>query len=127
MSQNLPKKTANNKDVKELLRLAAKPVIFLLFFIMVCAFLAHYLTGSETLEEYALNSPQTAYGTDPESESSPPEGAAESENMPESASEFHTASESEAPPDVSPNASSDVSPDDILTNHLLMRRMTLWQ
>ena len=114
MSQNLPKKTANNKDVKELLRLAAKPVIFLLFFIMVCAFLAHYLTGSETLEEYALNSPQTAYGTDPESESSPPEGAAESENMPESASEFHTASESEAPPDVSPNASSDVSPDDIL-------------
>lgn len=34
--------------------------------------------------------------------------------MPESNSEFHTVSESEAPPDVSPNASSDVSPDDIL-------------
>ena len=92
MSQNLPKKSANNKDVKELLRLAAKPVIFLLFFIMVCAFLAHYLTGSETLEEYALNNPQTAYGADSESESRPPE----------------------APPDASTNVSSDMSPDDIL-------------
>ena len=92
MSQNLPKKSANNKDVKELLRLAAKPVIFLLFFIMVCAFLAHYLTGSETLEEYALNNPQTAYGADSDSESSPPE----------------------APPDASTNVSSDMSSDDIL-------------
>lgn len=92
MSQNLPKKSANNKDVKELLRLAAKPVIFLLFFIMVCAFLAHYLTGSETLEEYALNNPQTAYGADSDSESNPPE----------------------APPDASTNVSSDMSSDDIL-------------
>ena len=48
--------------MKELLQLAAKPFIFILFLIMVCAFLAHYLIGSETLEEYALNNPEAAYG-----------------------------------------------------------------
>ncbi|MCH5263905.1 MAG: M15 family metallopeptidase [Lachnospiraceae bacterium] len=35
---------------------------------MICAFLAHYLTGSETLEEYAENNPELAYASDETSE-----------------------------------------------------------
>lgn len=50
-------------DKKTLLRQAAKPTLFLLTFIFVCAFLAHYLTGDETLLEYAKNNPELAYGT----------------------------------------------------------------
>ena len=69
MSQNTPsnKKTTTTK---ELLQIAAKPFFFILFLIMVCAFLAHYLVGSETLSEYARNNPGQAYGseTQPESE-----------------------------------------------------------
>ena len=56
MSQN----TSSNKtpsNLKELLQIAAKPIIFILFLIMVCAFLAHNLIGSETLAEYAQNNP----------------------------------------------------------------------
>ena len=63
MSQN----TSSNKtpsNLKELLQVAAKPLIFILFLIMVCAFLAHYLVGSETLEEYARNNSETAYDSD---------------------------------------------------------------
>lgn len=58
-------------NIKALLRQAAKPTLFLLTFIFICAFLAHYLTGSETLLEYARNNPEQAYGTqtDPDSES----------------------------------------------------------
>lgn len=68
MSQNkLSNKSPANR--KELLRIAAKPTIFILFLIMVCAFLAHYLTGSETLEEYARNNPEQAYGTSADSDS----------------------------------------------------------
>ena len=72
MSQN---SSSNNNRIncKELLRIAAKPTIFILFLIMVCASLAHYLTGSETLEEYALNNPEQAYGTAADTDSSPPE------------------------------------------------------
>lgn len=50
-------------DLKTLLRQAAKPVLFLLTFICICAFLANYLTGDETLLEYARNNPELAYGT----------------------------------------------------------------
>ena len=50
-------------DLKTLLQQAAKPVLFLLTFICICAFLAHYLTGDETLLEYARNNPELAYGT----------------------------------------------------------------
>lgn len=50
-------------DMKKLLRQAAKPFLFLLIFIFICAFLAHYLTGDETLLEYARNNPEQAYGT----------------------------------------------------------------
>lgn len=58
--------TSSNKKAttgKELLQLIAKPLLFLLLLIMVCAFLAHYLLGSETLEEYAANNPEMAYGS----------------------------------------------------------------
>ncbi len=52
--------------LKEFLRQAARPFGFLLLFIMVCAFLAQYLTGTETLQEYADNNPEIAYGTSSE-------------------------------------------------------------
>lgn len=50
-------------NIKLLIRQAAKPILFLLLFIMICAFLARYLTGEETLLEYAQNNPDLAYGT----------------------------------------------------------------
>lgn len=60
MSQNT---SSNNTPttLKQMMRLAARPLFFILFLIMVCSFLAHYLTGSETLEEYARNNPQQTY------------------------------------------------------------------
>lgn len=69
MSQN----TTPNKNpatMKELLRAAAKPITFILFLIMVCAFLAHYLVGSETLAEYARNHPEAAQGRADDAEGS---------------------------------------------------------
>ena len=69
MSQN----TSSNKRPatgKELLQVAAKPFIFILFLIMVCAFLAHYLVGSETLDDYAKNNPELAYGIEEDTETS---------------------------------------------------------
>lgn len=61
---------SNNSDsgrrppstVKEFLRRSAKPFGLLLLFIMICGFLAQYLTGAETLEQYAKNNPELAYG-----------------------------------------------------------------
>ncbi|MCH5260498.1 MAG: M15 family metallopeptidase [Lachnospiraceae bacterium] len=49
---------------------------------MVCTFLAHYLLGSETLEEYANNNPELAYRSDTgdENDSLPAIDAAEGEN-----------------------------------------------
>lgn len=58
-SSNKPPKVPDN--LKELLQIAARPFVFLLAIIMVCAFLAHYLTDSETLEEYARNNPKPSY------------------------------------------------------------------
>lgn len=52
------------KNNKELLRLIAKPLGLLLLLILICAFLARSLTSSETLDEYARNNPELAYGTD---------------------------------------------------------------
>lgn len=49
-------------DIKTLVKQAAKPVLFLLTFILICAFLAHYLTGQETLLDYAKENPELAYG-----------------------------------------------------------------
>lgn len=51
-------------DIKILIRQAAKPILFLLTMILVCAFLAHYLTGQETLLDYARENPELAYGTE---------------------------------------------------------------
>ena len=68
MSQN----TSSNKqpaNMKELWQAIAKPVFFILFLIMICAFLAHYLLGSETLEDYANNNPEHAYTNRTEGES----------------------------------------------------------
>lgn len=50
-------------DIKSLLKQAARPILFLLTFILICAFLAHYLTGSESLLDYARENPELAYGT----------------------------------------------------------------
>ncbi len=58
-------------NIKTLLRQAAKPTLFLLTFIFICAFLARYLTGDETLLEYAKNNPELAYGTQSDIESPP--------------------------------------------------------
>lgn len=52
-------------NIKILLRQAAKPILFLLTMILVCAFLAHYLTGQETLLDYARENPELAYGAEP--------------------------------------------------------------
>lgn len=85
-SNQSPHKTSLNW--KELLRIAAKPAIFLLFLIMVCAFLAHYLTGSETLEEYARNNPSTAYGVDDDTGERPPDNNAADSNPLDTAPDF---------------------------------------
>ena len=61
-TQNTPSNKKPN-TTKEFLQVIARPLIFLLFLIMVCAFFAHYLTGSETLQEYAINNPEAAYGS----------------------------------------------------------------
>lgn len=53
-----------NRNIKALLRQIAGPTLFLLTLIMICAFLARYLTGSETLSDYARENPELAYGTD---------------------------------------------------------------
>ncbi|MDE7246700.1 MAG: M15 family metallopeptidase [Lachnospiraceae bacterium] len=45
------------------MRQAAKPFLFLLTLILVCAFLAHYLIGQETLLDYARENPELAYGS----------------------------------------------------------------
>lgn len=57
-------------DLRGFLRQAAKPFGFLLILIMICAFLAQYLTGSETLQEYADNHPDLAYSSSQEAPSS---------------------------------------------------------
>ena len=83
MSQN----TSSNKKhttTKELLQAAARPFIFILFLIMVCAFLAHYLVGSETLAEYAQNNPELAYGNETQAESEDYTAEIQGMNNPES-------------------------------------------
>lgn len=62
MSQNTPSNKPPN-NLKELLQIAARPLLFIMLLIMICAFLTHLLLGSETLEEYAKANPEAAYGT----------------------------------------------------------------
>lgn len=120
MSQNSSNKSTNNRDIKELMQIAAKPVIFLLFFIMVCAFLAHYLTGSETLEEYALNNPQTAYGTESEPptdisqngsfpDNNPPGDGSPDESSPDHSSPDHSSPDGSSPDDISESSDTETS------------------
>jgi hypothetical protein len=52
------------KLTKDQLAQLTKPFFLLLILVMVCGFLAQYLTGSETLAEYAKNNPELAYGTE---------------------------------------------------------------
>lgn len=70
MSSEAPNSSSNKKatTTKELLQMIAKPFFFILVLIMICSFLAHYLVGSETLEDYANSNPELAYGSDTESE-----------------------------------------------------------
>lgn len=68
------------RNIKALLRQVAGPILFLFTLIMVCAFLARYLTGSETLADYARENPELAYGTkksDEESDSVSPNADSE--------------------------------------------------
>lgn len=65
----MPQNTSSNKppsNIKELLQIAARPFLFIMILIMICAFFTHLLTGSETLEEYARDNPEAAYGTSSE-------------------------------------------------------------
>lgn len=81
MSQNIP---SNNTPhtLKNILRVAAKPLFFILFLILVCSFLAHYLIDSETLEGYARNNPEPSYEsntqTSPDTDEPDTSGRAES-------------------------------------------------
>lgn len=63
VKNNSSKRNSHKNHRNILLKQLAKPFGFLLLFIMVCAFLAQYLTDSETLTEYARNNPELAYGT----------------------------------------------------------------
>lgn len=63
VKNNSSKRNSHKNHRNVLLKQLAKPFGFLLLFIMVCAFLAQYLTDSETLTEYARNNPELAYGT----------------------------------------------------------------
>ena len=63
VKNNSSKRDSHENHRNVLLKQLAKPFGFLLLFIMVCAFLARYLTASETLTEYARNNPELAYGT----------------------------------------------------------------
>lgn len=99
MSQNTsPNKTPSN--LKELLRIAAKPIIFLLFLIMVCAFLAHYLNGSETLEEYAFNNPDLAFGIDSDTNSGSVDSDTDSDSVDSDSAYDQLTSDSETSDDL---------------------------
>lgn len=96
-----------NKSV--LLKQLAKPFGFLLLFIMVCAFLAQYLTGSETLAEYAQNNPDLAYSTTDEA----PEPSTASDNV-RSSNIAATENNAQAP-DASMSGNNVPAPDNTVT------------
>lgn len=52
-----------SENTKKICRQLAKPLGFLMLLIMICAFLAQYLTGQETLAEYAEKNPELAYAS----------------------------------------------------------------
>ena len=75
MSQNTS--GSQKPTIKNLIAIAAKPLFFLIALTMICAFLAHYLTGSETLEEYARSNPDAAYGGSGDAADAPSADAAD--------------------------------------------------
>lgn len=92
-------------DIKSLLRQAAKPTLFLLVFIFMCAFLAHCLSDGETLLEYARKNPEQAYGT----QTDPTEASAGNSvtksvdtTLPETTTVSHNSKSAEISADVKP-------------------------
>ena len=75
--------------------------VFLLLFVLLCAFFAQYLTGAETLQDYADNNPELAYGRSETEEPPDTELTGTSDAPP--ASESSTAADPNAPetPDMS--------------------------
>lgn len=71
---------------KEILLQLAKPFCLLLLLIMICAFLARTLSGSETLAEYAKENPSLAYGIAKEETNDLPDISDISENSAENTS-----------------------------------------
>lgn len=99
MSSEAPNSSSNKKatTTKELLQMIAKPLFFILVLIMICSFLAHYLVGSETLEDYANSNPELAYGSDTESENASLSAVDDTESESTSLPAADEASTSEAP------------------------------
>ena len=92
------------RNYKEILRLAAKPFGLLLLLVLICAFLAQVLTSSETLEEYAQNNPELAYGSnDKPSAVSSNHLPAETTDIPSSYTKSYTKKEDVASTSVSEN------------------------
>lgn len=92
------------RNYKEILRLAAKPFGLLLLLVLICAFLAQVLTSSETLEEYARNNPELAYGSnDKPSAVSSNHLPAETTDIPSSYTKSYTKKEDVASTSVSEN------------------------
>ena len=115
MSENISNKVSSNMGTHHranksvLLKQLAKPFGFLLLFIMVCAFLAQYLTGSETLAEYAQNNPDLAYSTTDEA----PEPSTASDNV-RSSNIAATENNAQAP-DASMSGNNVPAPDNTVT------------
>lgn len=110
MSENIPgqkagpKRTSHKKSHKTLLKQLAKPLGFLLLFIMICAFLAQYLTDSETLTEYAKNNPELAYGAKKSAQDGTTVPNAEAASPPETGQEANIiAPDAPSPETTSPN------------------------
>ncbi|MDE6387499.1 MAG: M15 family metallopeptidase [Lachnospiraceae bacterium] len=76
---------------------------------MTCSFLAHYLTGSETLEEYARNNPDAAYGTNTEAQKVPPDDVMTDPN-PESDSITESIQDRQSDPGSVPKPAQDIPP-----------------
>lgn len=86
MSQNAPSNKPPD-NLKELLLIAAKPFLFIMLLIMICAFFTHQLTGSETLEEYARDNPEAAYCNTSEAQDIAPADTAPNDTESESPDE----------------------------------------
>lgn len=96
-------------DIKALLHQAVRPVLFLLTFILICAFLARCLTGQETLLDYAKANPEQAYGTQSVENTAPQPEANATEPDNTSLSETTQPSVSEKSSEISDNTE-DVTP-----------------